>query len=201
MKPRALDLFCGAGGATKGLQCAGFHVTGVDINPQPDYPGEIFIQADALTVPLDGYDFVWASSPCQEFSVWNLRCFHPNPPQPTLGLHLFTETRKRLEASGLPFVMENVRGACYFVGPAVRRLGPFFFWGNAVPTLFPSHLKFVEKGFKIGRDKKTGKRQLAGGRRFSSHSKERAEWTRQISMIPTEISEFIGRHALEIIGR
>lgn len=24
---RALDLFCGAGGATKGLQMAGFHVT------------------------------------------------------------------------------------------------------------------------------------------------------------------------------
>ncbi len=28
---RALDLFCGAGGATKGLQRAGFHVTGIDI--------------------------------------------------------------------------------------------------------------------------------------------------------------------------
>ena len=36
MKPRALDLFCCAGGATRGLQEAGFHVTGVDIKPQHD---------------------------------------------------------------------------------------------------------------------------------------------------------------------
>jgi DNA (cytosine-5)-methyltransferase 1 len=35
MKPKLLDLFCGAGGAARGYQLAGFHVTGVDINPQP----------------------------------------------------------------------------------------------------------------------------------------------------------------------
>lgn len=61
-KPRALDLFCCAGGASKGLQRAGFHVTGVDIKPQPRYCGDAFHQADALTFPLDGFDFIWATA-------------------------------------------------------------------------------------------------------------------------------------------
>ena len=56
-KARALDLYCGAGGATRGLQRAGFHVTGVDIKSQPRYCGNAFFKADALTFPLDGFDF------------------------------------------------------------------------------------------------------------------------------------------------
>lgn len=66
----ALDLFSGGGGVCIGLQNAGFEVVGIDIVSHPNYPGH-FIQADVFHVPVDIHDFafVWASPPCQRFSV------------------------------------------------------------------------------------------------------------------------------------
>jgi DNA (cytosine-5)-methyltransferase 1 len=106
MKPRALDLFCCAGGATKGLQRAGFHVTGVDIKPQARYCGDAFVQADAMTYPLEGFDFIWASPPCQAFTTLkNIRGNGHLHPQ------LIEQTRERLQASGTAWTIENVPGA------------------------------------------------------------------------------------------
>lgn len=101
MRPRALDLFCNAGGATKGLQRAGFHVTGVDIRPQPRYCGDIFIQADALNFPLCGFDFIWASPPCQAFTILQNTISKEHP-------DLIPETRERLRLSGAIYTIENV---------------------------------------------------------------------------------------------
>ena len=102
---KLLDLFCGAGGAARGYQMAGFHVTGVDVNPQPRYAGDEFHQADAMTFPLDGFDAIHASPPCQDHS----------PLSALVGLHgtghLLPATRERLQASGKPWVIENVPGA------------------------------------------------------------------------------------------
>jgi DNA (cytosine-5)-methyltransferase 1 len=105
---RALDLFAGAGGATRGLQQAGFHVTGVDIEPQPHYCGDDFIQADALATPLDvlrRFDFIWASPPCQGFTA--LR----HAPGTKTHPDLITPNRELLRRSGKPYVIENVPGA------------------------------------------------------------------------------------------
>ncbi len=103
IRPRALDLYCKAGGMTRGLQLAGWHVTGNDREPQPHYVGDAFILGDALTIPLDGYDAIFASPPCQHHAItqniWHNQDAHPD---------LIEPTRARLRASGLPYVIENV---------------------------------------------------------------------------------------------
>jgi hypothetical protein len=88
-----------------GLHRAGFEVVGVDIKPQPRYPFEHHV-ADALTFPLDGFDLIWASPPCQRYSMYarNMGTAHNHP-------DLVVPVRARLEASGVPFIIENVPGA------------------------------------------------------------------------------------------
>lgn len=66
---KLLDLFCGAGLAADGYREAGFTVTGVDINNQPNYP-YTFVHGDALEILDDesfvnGFDVIHASPPCQ----------------------------------------------------------------------------------------------------------------------------------------
>ena len=103
-KPKLLDMFCKAGGASMGYYRAGFDVTGVDIEPQPNYPFK-FIQADTLEISLDGFDSYHASPPCQGYSV--LSAMHS-------GLEwdmLIIPVRKKLKGTGKPYVLENVETA------------------------------------------------------------------------------------------
>lgn len=106
----ALDLFCGAGGVTKGLQRAGFSVHGIDIAKQPRYCGEMFGQADALAMLRhvieqhpNEFDFIWASPPCQRWT--------PHAQQHgTSDNHpdLIEPIRVLLKQSGVPYCIENV---------------------------------------------------------------------------------------------
>lgn len=105
---RILDLFCGAGGASRGYADAGFEVVGVDIDPQPNYPFE-FHQGDALmlldALLMDSRPFahaIHASPPCQFGTAYKRRPNHvkdcPN---------LIPATRTALQRTGLPYVIEN----------------------------------------------------------------------------------------------
>lgn len=102
---RALDLFCKAGGASIGLHEAGFDVTGVDIEPQPNYPFR-FIHWDALYCDPSGFDFVWASPPCQHSTAYRRRPGHVKNIE-----NLIPAIRTVLEKAGKPYVIENVEGA------------------------------------------------------------------------------------------
>lgn len=117
---RALDLFCCAGGATRGLQQAGYHVTGVDIRPQPHYCGDAFIQADAMGLDWRDYDLIWASPPCQLYSIMTpkgVRLQHPN---------LLPKVADRLRAQDTPYIIENVAGAQHLMRNPIFLCGSMF---------------------------------------------------------------------------
>lgn len=112
MKPRGLDLFCGAGGCSRGYADVGFEMTGVDLYPQPHYPYR-FVQADwaeYLAKHWQEYDFIHASPPCQAYSGMRritLSRFGKAPEHPDL----IAPVREALQETGKPFVIENVQNA------------------------------------------------------------------------------------------
>lgn len=153
MRPRLLDMFCGAGGAGKGYADAGFDVLGIDIEPQPNYPYE-FIQGDALAIDLRYFDAVHASPPCPRYSrVSSYHGVRENHPD------LIIPVRDKLDESGLPYIIENVPGAPLrrdlvlcgeMFGLRVHRHRLFEVSGFACPQ--PAHLPHLLKGAKTNND-------------------------------------------------
>lgn len=123
-KPILLDTFCKAGGCTKGYQRAGFYVVGADIEPQPHYCGDEFIQADALeylaTADLSRYVAIHASPPCQAYSEATPMAHRANHPD------LIAPVRELLQATGKPYVIENVESARAHLIEPVKLCGSMF---------------------------------------------------------------------------
>jgi len=105
---RWLDLFCCAGGSAMGMIQAGHKVTGIDIEPQPEYPGE-FIQKNVFDLdPIwikENFEAIWASPICQRFT-WGTRRDRDEKFE-----NQIPATRELLKQTGLPYIIENVPAA------------------------------------------------------------------------------------------
>lgn len=208
---RMLDLFCGRWGWSRAFAARGWEVLGIDLMEPPEIPhGCRFWRMDVLEISKiepDDFDFICASSPCEQFSVHGMKHFHPNPPYPELGIRLFEHTRTLCEASGVPWVMENVRAAQAFVGQAKHHCGPFYLWGSGVPAVLPHGIK---KGFQTGggiiqRLKKIDRKALTDYRRendlswSSSGSARRKEFTAVAATIPPELANCVATYAERLL--
>lgn len=120
---KVLDLYCRAGGASRGLADAGFDVEGVDKDDQPEYPYP-FARADVLTLTpeyLRQFDLIWASPPCQAFTAYKRRPGHVAD-----ALNLIAPTRDLLVAADVPYIIENVTGAREHLRDPVMLCGSMF---------------------------------------------------------------------------
>ena len=225
MKPKLLDLYCGAGGCAAGYSKAGFDVTGVDIKPQPNYPFE-FIQADALEILRDTdfisqFSVIHASPPCQAYSRAKGLSQARNNGKYGNHLDLIPPTRDLLIQTGKPYVIENVAGS--------PLIDPIKLFGSQFKNLYTQRERWFESNVplqepSIGRQKmrtpsagngigEDGSISIAGsgGVRGLNAKQIRLYWgfamggidwmTRKelAEAIPPVYTEFIGRQLIEYL--
>ncbi len=232
MKPRLLDLFCGAGGAAMGYHRAGFEVVGVDIAPQPHYPFE-FIPGDALAFlravidndsvwegdePMWGFDAIHASPPCQAFTAYRRKGHGVGDGYPDL----IAATRTLLRQTGLPYVIENVKGApledaamlcgSMFDPPLDVQRHRHFEWSGfdwLGEPLFCRHKLWAPR-FPAATNRKENSRRTVevGVRRIPLEIQQRAmgvDWNVTLEelsqMVPPRYTELIGHQLLQHIRR
>ena len=200
---KLLDLFCCEGGAAMGYIRAGFEIFGVDIEPQPRYPFE-FVQADALEyLQQHGHEFdaIHASPPCQGYSMTKDLSGREHP-------MLIEQVRELLQASGKPYVIENVLGAP-LNNPVLLR-GEMFGLMTRRPRLFECSFdvpfmlipQVPYKNVKMGRRPKDDEMiqvvghfsDIGAARRAMGIDWMSAYWLAQA--IPPAYTEFIGGHLM-----
>lgn len=205
---KLLDLFCGAGGAAMGYHRAGFEIVGVDIRPQPRYPFA-FVQADALVyarLHAHEYDGLHASPPCQAYSVAS--------PRGREYPEFIEPVRAILNASGRPWIIENVPGSERHLRPLITLCGTMFglrvyrhrHFESSVMLLQPAHVRHVERCVPVGR-KAAPRQMMTVAGNFASLDAAKAamgiDWDvtrRELSQaIPPAYTEFIGRQLMRAI--
>ena len=216
MRPRLLDLFCGAGGCSVGYHRAGFDVVGIDNVDQPNYPFE-FKQADALGILEErprwaqAFDAIHASPPCPAYS---LASFYHGREAQKAHPDLYAPTKALLDDLGVPYVIENVEGSPLrrdlvlcgeMFGLRVHRHRVFELGGWF--AMQPRHQPHVLKGALHNCHIEEGHaRQVAGN--YANHEDALdamgIDWTmsrRELAnAIPPAYCEFIGQQLITQIG-
>lgn len=185
-----------------GLFRAGFHVTGVDLYPQPNYPFRFHL-ADAMAAPVDftEFDLIWASPPCQAYT--RAQRIQANQHPDLIGV-----VRTALQESGALYVIENVPDA-----PLIRPLvlcGSMFgletYRHRLFETSFPCEQMIcahTARQAKMGRPPKDGEFIQVVGNFSDIEAGRRAmgiDWMTRNELreaIPPAYSEFIGRTAMQ----
>jgi DNA (cytosine-5)-methyltransferase 1 len=218
-RPRLLDLFCGAGGAAMGYHRAGFEVTGVDINPQKNYPFH-FNQGDALEFLKEYgvyFDAVHASPPCQRYSGMSV-C------RPGLAddyPDLVDATRAMLTYIGRPWVMENVAGSPLITQPTldgkqfgVTLCGHMFglklyrhrLFESNIPLTEPNHPRHLIPGGKAGHWKPGEIISVSGNCSPIELAREAMgiDWMNRNELaesIPPAYTEYVGKYLAAEVAR
>lgn len=124
------DGFCGAGLVYDGLYEAGFWPVGMDIKPQPRYPG-LFIRGDIFEQDdrfFRQFPALWFSPPClkdTELHESARREQRAHGVVETKHPDLITPTQKLVDRLKLPYVIENVEG-CQILRDPVILCGSMF---------------------------------------------------------------------------
>lgn len=137
-----LDLFSGLGGASEAFVQAGWRVIRVESNPELAYvPHTLTLDCLEWADWIDNLppiDLIWASPPCQEFSLaYNApaakaqregRRFNPDMRCVNAALDIIEALEPR------HWIIENVHGSVSHFAPLLGRhtqkCGPCYLWGN-----------------------------------------------------------------------
>ena len=184
-----------------GYHRAGFDVVGVDIKPQPHYPFP-FYQEDALEFPLEGFDVIHASPPCQAYSEAT--------PITTKGKHprLIKLVHDLLAAAKKPYVIENVEGARWHLENPIMLCGSMFGlgvwrhrWFEIKPCYFLSPASCNHRGHHVTVNPPANARRAQGGRNFEKEKIAMGiDWMdkKEISQaIPPAYTEYIGKQLIK----
>jgi hypothetical protein len=148
------DVYCCAGGATRGYQLAmpGAYLTGVDKVPRPNYCGDHFVQEDALDYlrrilwgQVPAPVLIHASPPCQAGSTLH-RGTNTSRGWGKDHDQLVPPTRDLLDQIGLPYVIEQPSNHGGLIRPDLQLCTDMF---PMDPPWVQRHRDFEISGFTV----------------------------------------------------